>query len=194
MFGPIGEAILLGVVQGITEFLPISSDGHLALAELLWKLGEGGLTFNVLLHAGTLIATLIVLRQPVGRAVASGLPEFVRPSLFTTSSAGLAVNATGLTISGTGFDTNPANDSITLDNGVTGTVTGATPTSLTVSIGGVSALTAATALPPGVSRWRPQATTLSKTPRAQARGVCKWQDLFLVDPPPRRPNPAGLIS
>jgi len=88
MFGPFGEAILLGVVQGLTEFLPISSDGHLALAELLFELDEGGLTFNVMLHAGTLIATLIVLRQAVGHAVAAGVPALVRPSRFKESSAG----------------------------------------------------------------------------------------------------------
>jgi undecaprenyl-diphosphatase len=88
MFGAFGEAIVLGVVQGITEFLPISSDGHLALAELLFDLGEGGLSFFVMLHAGTLIATLIVLRQPVGRAVAAGVPASFRPARFKESAAG----------------------------------------------------------------------------------------------------------
>lgn len=88
MFGPIGEAILLGIVQGVTEFLPISSDGHLALAELLFELAEGGLTFNVMLHAGTLLATLLVLREPVGRAVRSGVPALVRPAHFRDSSGG----------------------------------------------------------------------------------------------------------
>ena len=88
MFGPLGEAIALGIVQGATEFLPISSDGHLALAELLFELEEGGLTFNVMLHAGTLVATLVVLRQAVGRAVRAGLPSLVRPAGFKESSGG----------------------------------------------------------------------------------------------------------
>jgi undecaprenyl-diphosphatase len=88
MFGPLGEAIVLGIVQGVTEFLPISSDGHLALAELLFELEEGGLTFNVMLHAGTLAATLLVLRQAVGRAVRAGVPALVRPARFKESSAG----------------------------------------------------------------------------------------------------------
>src|SRR5262245_21012463 len=88
MFGPFGDAIVLGVVQGVTEFLPISSDGHLALAELLFELEDGGLTFNVMLHAGTLVATLLVLRQAVGRAVRAGVPALVRPARFKESSAG----------------------------------------------------------------------------------------------------------
>ena len=88
MFGSFGAAMLLGIVQGLTEFLPISSDGHLALAELLFQLEAGGLTFNVMLHAGTLVATLVVLRQAVGRAVAAGVPALVRPSRFRKSLGG----------------------------------------------------------------------------------------------------------
>jgi undecaprenyl-diphosphatase len=88
MFGPFGEAMLLGVVQGVTEFLPISSDGHLALAEILFDLGEGGLTFNVMLHAGTFLATILVLKEAVLRAVRSGLPALVRPALFRETSGG----------------------------------------------------------------------------------------------------------
>jgi undecaprenyl-diphosphatase len=88
MFGQFGDAVLLGIVQGITEFLPISSDGHLALAELLFHLQSGGLTFNVMLHAGTLIATLVVLRREVTRALLGGLGALVKPSQFRDSSGG----------------------------------------------------------------------------------------------------------
>lgn len=60
------EAIILGVLQGLTEFLPISSSGHLILAE--WATGWQGelmnnLTFDVALHAGTLFAILWYFRQ-----------------------------------------------------------------------------------------------------------------------------------
>ena len=56
---PIGEAIILGLVQGIAEFLPISSSGHLAILQNLFNMSdiEGGhMLFDVLLHFGTLIA------------------------------------------------------------------------------------------------------------------------------------------
>lgn len=55
----IGEAIILGIVQGIAEFLPISSSGHLAILQNLFNMSdiEGGhMFFDVLLHFGTLIA------------------------------------------------------------------------------------------------------------------------------------------
>ena len=43
-------ALLLGVIQGITEFLPISSSGHLLLFENIFGINQGNLFFNVLLH------------------------------------------------------------------------------------------------------------------------------------------------
>ena len=55
----IGEAIILGLVQGIAEFLPISRSGHLAILQNLFNMSdiEGGhMLFDVLLHFGTLIA------------------------------------------------------------------------------------------------------------------------------------------
>ena len=61
------EAIVLGITQGITEFLPISSDGHLILvpAILGWK--RFGLGFDVVLHAATLMATIAYFRHDVWR-------------------------------------------------------------------------------------------------------------------------------
>ncbi len=56
-------AILLGFLQGATEFLPISSSGHLALAEHYLGLEEAGLSFDVALHMGTLLAILVYFRK-----------------------------------------------------------------------------------------------------------------------------------
>jgi undecaprenyl-diphosphatase len=52
-------ALFLGIVQGITEFLPISSSGHLALLEHYLKVEGGGLTFDIILHMGSLLALLV---------------------------------------------------------------------------------------------------------------------------------------
>ncbi|MFH1595038.1 MAG: undecaprenyl-diphosphatase UppP [Pseudomonadota bacterium] len=57
------EALFLGIVQGITEFLPISSSGHLALLEHYLKTPGGGLGFDILLHLGTLAALLLYFRR-----------------------------------------------------------------------------------------------------------------------------------
>ncbi len=54
------EAALLGLIQGLTEFLPVSSSGHLVLFQDLLGLNEPGVTLEVLLHFGTLLAVFYV--------------------------------------------------------------------------------------------------------------------------------------
>jgi undecaprenyl-diphosphatase len=78
------EAIFLGILQGITEFLPISSSGHLVLAQHLIGLKEPPVLYDVLLHLATLLATVIVLQGPVWEIVKSvpRLPAFLC-SLFS---------------------------------------------------------------------------------------------------------------
>lgn len=61
----VGRAAWLGALQGVTEFLPISSDGHIAIARAMLGFDGGGLAETVLLHVGTLLATLLVLRTDV---------------------------------------------------------------------------------------------------------------------------------
>ena len=59
------EALLLGIVQGLTEFLPISSSGHLVIFQNVFGMKEPDLFLDVALHCGTLCAILIVLRKEV---------------------------------------------------------------------------------------------------------------------------------
>ena len=62
------EALILGIVQGLTEFLPVSSSGHLAIANALFgNSGADNLTFTIAVHAGTVCSTLLVLWPEVNR-------------------------------------------------------------------------------------------------------------------------------
>lgn len=58
------DAIVLGVIQGLTEFIPVSSDGHLSAAEMLMpRFGQVGLLFDVMVHVGTLAAIFFYYRS-----------------------------------------------------------------------------------------------------------------------------------
>ena len=57
------SALLLGLIQGVTEFLPVSSTGHLVLTRWLLGIEGGGLSFDLALHAGTLGAVCLYFRR-----------------------------------------------------------------------------------------------------------------------------------
>lgn len=57
------EAFILGIIQGLTEFLPISSTGHLYLGRHLFGLDEAGLFLDTMLHMGTLLAVLVIYKN-----------------------------------------------------------------------------------------------------------------------------------
>ncbi len=62
------EALLLGVIQGLTEFLPVSSSGHLEIGQaLLGTAGEDNLTFAIAVHTATVLSTLVVLWREVAQ-------------------------------------------------------------------------------------------------------------------------------
>jgi undecaprenyl-diphosphatase len=67
----VGQAVLLGAVQGLTEFLPVSSTAHLALAQrFLPGFAQPGILFDVVLHVGTLAAVVVAFRGRLARTCA----------------------------------------------------------------------------------------------------------------------------
>jgi len=92
------SSIFLGLVQGVSEFLPISSSGHLAIFQTFFGLTEGTLFFDVLLHLGTLIAIFAYYRKDILALIR----EFFRLILCLFSREGRQglrhLNANGRTI------------------------------------------------------------------------------------------------
>jgi undecaprenyl-diphosphatase len=78
------EAVVLGVVQGLTEFLPVSSSGHLVLFQHLFGLVEPELLFDICVHVGTLLAVLVVFY----REILQLLEALVRLPLLARSAGG----------------------------------------------------------------------------------------------------------
>jgi undecaprenyl-diphosphatase len=88
------EAFILGLIQGLTEFLPISSTGHLYLGRNLFGLEEAGLLLDTMLHVGTLLAVFVfykkefisILKNPFGKLtfllIVGTLPAVVVGLLF----------------------------------------------------------------------------------------------------------------
>ena len=66
------QAIILGLLQGVTEFLPVSSSGHLAILQTLFGLKEVDMLFDVLLHVGTLAAIFVVYFKDIKKLVIHG--------------------------------------------------------------------------------------------------------------------------
>ena len=69
------HAIVLGVIQGLTEFLPVSSSGHLVIVPRMLGWGEHPRAFDVALHQGTLLATLLYFRQDFVRLTVDGVHD-----------------------------------------------------------------------------------------------------------------------
>ena len=65
------DAIILGILQGLTEFLPVSSSGHLVLAQTLLHVKSSGVSFEVTLHLGTVLSVLVYFRKQLGLMILS---------------------------------------------------------------------------------------------------------------------------
>jgi undecaprenyl-diphosphatase len=88
------QAFILGLIQGLAEFLPISSSGHLVLFQKLFGLGKGVVTFDIAVHLATLAALMIILkkdimeiiRKPFGKltlmVVAGTIPTIIIGAVF----------------------------------------------------------------------------------------------------------------
>lgn len=79
------DIIVLAIIQGITEFLPISSSGHLALWPLLTGRDDQGVTMDVAVHLGTLVAVCLFFRTEV-RQIFVGVGNLVRGRILTPES------------------------------------------------------------------------------------------------------------
>ena len=90
--------ILVAALQGVTEFLPISSSGHLILLPGLTGLDDQGLAIDVAVHVGTLAAVVLYFRRDVAGALA-GVPGFRHSSgqkTTATTPSAVAVRGTGV--------------------------------------------------------------------------------------------------
>jgi undecaprenyl-diphosphatase len=94
----LGQAVLLGIVQGLTEFLPVSSTTHLALAQrFLPGFAQPGILFDVLLHVGTLFALVVYFRSRIATTFAGAVSSDPSERRKAWKLIGLLVLAVGLT-------------------------------------------------------------------------------------------------
>jgi len=109
-------ALVLGIVQGLTEFIPVSSSGHLVIFQHLFGVQGSPLTFDVMVHIGTLTAVFVafwddiltILRNPLGKltrlivvgCIPAGLMGFFLQPYFEKAFESLLVVGIGLLITG----------------------------------------------------------------------------------------------
>lgn len=78
-------AILLGLVQGLTEFLPVSSSGHLLMFQRFFKLDDVPLLFDIILHVATLCAVVIVFRKKIWELICKPFCKMTYCLVITTA-------------------------------------------------------------------------------------------------------------
>lgn len=85
------QAVFLAIVQGLTEFLPISSSGHLIVPAVVFGWPDQGLAFDVAVHVGTLLAVLIYFRKDVKAILAGWFAQVLRQTPNHEAQLGWAV-------------------------------------------------------------------------------------------------------
>ena len=95
-------AAALGALQGITEFLPVSSSGHVALGAAFFGIADNSLAFTVLLHLGTLLATILLLRSDVGSLLVEASASLRHPTRLRSTAEGRTLVAIVLATAVTG--------------------------------------------------------------------------------------------
>ncbi|HVT30662.1 MAG TPA: undecaprenyl-diphosphatase UppP [Lacipirellulaceae bacterium] len=83
------EAVVLGIVQGLTEFIPISSTAHLKIVPVLFGWGDPGAAFTAVVQIGTLVAVVSYYWQDLTRVTSAMLADLRRGKLATTNDARL---------------------------------------------------------------------------------------------------------
>lgn len=79
------ESFLLGLIQGITEFLPISSSGHLVLGQYFLGLeNNGGITYEIVVHFGSLVSIVAFYRNDIGQLIRNTFELLAKPSVLAS--------------------------------------------------------------------------------------------------------------
>jgi undecaprenyl-diphosphatase len=102
-------SVLLGLVQGLTEFLPVSSSGHLALLQSLFGIGEAALAYDLILHCATMAATILYFGRDIATLFTQWAGGFMSTEKRRTEgwSVGWAVIAGTVMTAAVGFPMKP---------------------------------------------------------------------------------------
>ncbi len=76
------QGIILGIIQGLTEFLPVSSSGHLVLGQIFFGITQSQLTFDISVHMGTLLAVLVIYSSDILAMISSVFRFFSKAVLL----------------------------------------------------------------------------------------------------------------